>query len=74
MGDPNDTEYIPDLTELSPMERAAENGDVQIKLEVMDDDAAEKILGKKITPRGRKKRTQSAKSEIAAMIPQMVSI
>lgn len=72
MGDPNDTEYIPDLTELSPMERAAENGDVQIKLEVMDDDAADKILGKKITSRGRRKRSQSAKSEIAAMIPQMV--
>lgn len=68
LGDPNDEDYIPDLTELANLQ--AESGDVQIKVEVMEEDITDKVLGKKLL--GRKKKLSPIKPELPALIPAMV--
>ncbi|XP_046676340.1 zinc finger protein 623-like isoform X2 [Homalodisca vitripennis] len=67
LGDPDDDDYIPELAELGNLQ--AESGDVQIKVEVMEEDVTDKVLGKKGLV-SRKK--QSVKTELPALIPAMV--
>lgn len=69
LSDPTDVDYIPDLTELANLQ--ADSGDVQIKVEVMEEDITSRILGKKLL--GKKKKLSPMKSELPALIPAMVS-
>ncbi|XP_054284175.1 zinc finger protein 835-like isoform X2 [Macrosteles quadrilineatus] len=70
VGDADDDEdYIPTLAELGSLSRT-ESGDVQIKVEVMEEDLTDKVLGKKGLL--RKKKGSPSKGEMPALIPAMV--
>lgn len=67
--DPGDVDYIPELTELGTLH--SESGDMQIKVEVLEEDVTDKVLGKKRVV--QKKKISVEKSDMPALIPAMVN-
>lgn len=67
--DPSDVDYIPELTELGTLH--SESGDMQIKVEVLEEDVTDKVLGKKRVV--QKKKISVEKSDMPALIPAMVN-
>lgn len=66
----NDVDFIPEFTELGTLH--SESGDMQIKVEVLEEDVTDKVLGKKRVV--QKKKISIEKSELPALIPAMVNI
>ncbi|XP_075214790.1 uncharacterized protein LOC142320645 [Lycorma delicatula] len=67
-GDANDSDYVPEG------EKVKDDKSQQIKVEVLEEDITDKILGGKKGLKGRKKKQQqpAVKNELTTMIPQMV--